>query len=122
MICNNCWKNIDDGALFCSYCGTKIEQIKVCANCGNNIDSNAQYCSHCGSPTTKLNVSKLYEQKLEESKPEESKPNEPKLDEQHKVTVQENKDYDKWLHISTLGFTVLSFIMILIEFYYRFFY
>ena len=46
MICKNCGANNPDGKLFCSECGTRLDDAKVCPNCG--AVTNGKFCSDCG--------------------------------------------------------------------------
>ena len=58
--CKNCGAQIDDGAMFCSECGAKVESpaqaspaddVKIfCHNCGNEMRKDARFCTKCGSP------------------------------------------------------------------------
>ena len=53
--CSNCGAQLDNDALFCTECGTKVEAYgKVCPNCGATIDDDSLFCAECG---TKLDVS-----------------------------------------------------------------
>lgn len=60
--CPNCGAEINDGALFCTGCGTKIEapppppetpvpDARVCAACGSELSDGAIFCSTCGAKT-----------------------------------------------------------------------
>ena len=48
-ICTNCGAELSDRDLFCSVCGTKVEQKRHCPNCGKEVDGSARFCSGCGS-------------------------------------------------------------------------
>ena len=53
--CSNCGAQLDNDALFCTECGTKIDvQGKFCPSCGARLDDDSLFCSECG---TKLDVS-----------------------------------------------------------------
>ena len=53
--CSNCGAQLDNDALFCTECGTKIDvQGKFCPSCGARLDDDSLFCSDCG---TKLDVS-----------------------------------------------------------------
>lgn len=47
--CPKCKELIDDDALFCPNCGTKIGNTKTCINCGNEIEADSAFCPHCGA-------------------------------------------------------------------------
>ena len=46
--CNHCGASLDDDALFCTSCGTKVENGRHCIHCGASIDSDSLFCSSCG--------------------------------------------------------------------------
>ena len=48
MKCSKCNAEIDDNAIFCPECGSKIEKPAFCANCGVKLEYGATYCSNCG--------------------------------------------------------------------------
>lgn len=48
MICTNCGEKTMDGAMFCPYCGTKLEVRKKCVKCGADIVEGASFCLMCG--------------------------------------------------------------------------
>ena len=53
--CSNCGAQLDNDALFCTECGTKVDmQGNICPSCGAIIDEDSLFCSECG---TKLEVS-----------------------------------------------------------------
>ena len=49
MKCKFCNKEIEDGSLFCGYCGKKQPQVKLCIKCGKEIDVNDTFCCYCGA-------------------------------------------------------------------------
>ena len=60
MKCTKCNAEIDNNAMFCPECGSKVEKLAVCANCGANLEEGAIFCSNCGEkilhqPTNKKN-------------------------------------------------------------------
>ena len=48
MKCSKCNAEIDDSAIFCPECGSKIEKTAFCANCGAKLETGAVFCSNCG--------------------------------------------------------------------------
>lgn len=52
MNCKNCNFEINEGALFCPKCGTKVEREEnrpmFCAGCGKPLNENDAFCSGCG--------------------------------------------------------------------------
>ncbi|MBR6223581.1 MAG: YARHG domain-containing protein [Lachnospiraceae bacterium] len=53
MICPNCNNENDEDALFCVYCGMKIEypaapEVTYCVYCGEPLEPGALFCSSCG--------------------------------------------------------------------------
>lgn len=54
MKCLNCNKEINDGAKFCKYCGSKVlnqdsnKINRTCTKCGQIIPENAKFCKYCG--------------------------------------------------------------------------
>ncbi|MBR5983657.1 MAG: zinc ribbon domain-containing protein [Bacteroidales bacterium] len=51
MNCSKCNAEIDDNAMFCPECGSKIEKQVFCANCGAKLEEGAAFCSNCGEKT-----------------------------------------------------------------------
>lgn len=49
MKCQNCGSELQDGALFCRDCGSKVETIQFCRKCGAKITTDSSFCSHCGA-------------------------------------------------------------------------
>ena len=51
MICPKCGANIPDDSVFCSECGTKIENNNyiICPHCHQPNQADAIYCSSCGN-------------------------------------------------------------------------
>ena len=46
--CNNCGALLEDNALFCTSCGTKLEVGRHCSNCGAPMDEDSVFCTSCG--------------------------------------------------------------------------
>lgn len=47
--CTNCGSLLDNDAVFCTECGTKLgPQKKTCPSCGAEIDDDSLFCSACG--------------------------------------------------------------------------
>lgn len=64
--CLNCKAMIDDDALFCPECGSKVESVKYCVSCGKVIDADSNFCPYCGSSQESIN--KLQEAEIESLK------------------------------------------------------
>ena len=48
--CYNCGKEIDEGSVFCGYCGKKQPTVKYCVKCGKEIGLDDAFCGYCGTP------------------------------------------------------------------------
>lgn len=56
MKCVKCGKEVADGALFCAFCGSKMEKekhVQFCVNCGAQVADGAAFCQACGSSIKK---------------------------------------------------------------------
>ena len=51
--CNKCGNKLSLGDIFCSQCGTKVNEDLKCSNCGKILYSDAKFCSKCGTPVNK---------------------------------------------------------------------
>ena len=48
--CSNCGAPLEDGAQFCTECGTKVTSSqKICPHCGAVTDDDSLFCSECGA-------------------------------------------------------------------------
>lgn len=47
MTCKNCGRQMEDGHVFCPYCGTAQG---VCAHCGAAVPEGGTFCPKCGRP------------------------------------------------------------------------
>lgn len=63
--CPNCnAPAVDDKALFCNKCGSKIPEdptntLPICNNCGSPaVDEQAKFCNKCGNPLNKIKIEK----------------------------------------------------------------
>ncbi len=55
--CKNCGSRLEENAVFCPECGTKIEK-RLCPNCGEDITNSDNFCENCGenlNDTPKVN-------------------------------------------------------------------
>lgn len=53
MFCKNCGNELEEGALFCSKCGThkdSTDKYLYCERCGTKITEDAAFCIGCGTP------------------------------------------------------------------------
>ena len=48
--CSGCGAPVQSNAVFCSQCGTRINNKKTCSNCGAELEATALFCSQCGTP------------------------------------------------------------------------
>lgn len=63
--CPNCGSELQQGTLFCSVCGVKLEKSeessalkgKFCQNCGTTIMEGQVFCANCGKNLTDNNPS-----------------------------------------------------------------
>ena len=55
--CPNCGGDVSATALFCNYCGSKMENepevITQCPNCGKDVTSDSLFCNNCGYKLSK---------------------------------------------------------------------
>ncbi|MBR2046870.1 MAG: YARHG domain-containing protein [Agathobacter sp.] len=82
--CVKCGFENEDMSLFCSECGTKLEEAvktevqRFCMNCGSPVEPGTLFCSECGKPLQvqeeKILEAKIINQVAEEVKPAEPKP------------------------------------------------
>lgn len=52
MICPKCNKEIEEGSIFCTECGSKIEvkeEVFYCEECGNKLKKGSAFCTECGT-------------------------------------------------------------------------
>ena len=59
-VCPNCGKSVESGAVFCTFCGTRISDAEaadmreeipedICPNCGVQIKPGQLFCVKCGA-------------------------------------------------------------------------
>ena len=50
MLCHNCGNKLQEGAVFCSSCGTKTQTKApdVCSACSASLPNDAEFCINCG--------------------------------------------------------------------------
>ena len=56
MKCKYCGKEIDEGSIFCGYCGKKQPMVKHCIKCGQEIGLDDAFCGFCGASQNVENV------------------------------------------------------------------
>ena len=68
MLCNNCGRELKDGATFCPKCGTKVQQVVqpvniqpaeeyiFCSGCGSKMKKIAKFCPKCGKFNSKISL------------------------------------------------------------------
>ena len=49
MKCKFCGQEIDEGSVFCGYCGKKQPVVRCCVKCGREIGLNDSFCGYCGA-------------------------------------------------------------------------
>lgn len=49
MKCKYCNNEIDEGSVFCGYCGKKQPEVKYCIKCGQEISPDDVFCGFCGA-------------------------------------------------------------------------
>ena len=77
MFCNNCGAKLDENAIFCGECGSKVaipvaqetdtsetteglsNSSDVCRNCGAELDPNGLFCGECGTLVDSLDSSQV---------------------------------------------------------------
>ncbi|MCH5248960.1 MAG: zinc-ribbon domain-containing protein [Lachnospiraceae bacterium] len=47
MVCSNCGKEIQDGSIFCSFCGVRCIK-RLCTACGTELKEGQLFCYVCG--------------------------------------------------------------------------
>ena len=52
-ICINCGNKLSLDDLFCSKCGTKVNQELKCSNCGKKLNFDDKFCTKCGTRVEK---------------------------------------------------------------------
>ncbi len=49
MICKQCGKEVFDNAIFCKYCGERLDGKIPCLSCGQLNESDNSFCVYCGA-------------------------------------------------------------------------
>lgn len=83
MKCKYCCQEIDEGSVFCGYCGKKQPEVKYCIKCGQEIGLEDLYCGYCGTSQVidKTEVAVTDEQQKEQQLQSTSQANEKKIEE-----------------------------------------
>ncbi len=88
MKCSYCHNEIDEGSVFCGFCGKKQPEVKYCIKCGQEIGLDDAFCGYCGSP---LNTEGEYKVKERQDSTKDRNPQEEQLPELTSTPTQENK-------------------------------
>ena len=56
MKCVRCNADIEQDALFCPYCGTKVVYTRCCTKCGKPLDEDSDFCPYCGTKQDSVNT------------------------------------------------------------------
>ncbi|MDE7330129.1 MAG: zinc ribbon domain-containing protein, partial [Clostridia bacterium] len=71
MICNQCGKDNTEDAVFCKYCGKRIDGMTVCPSCQKLIEDDSEFCIYCGHslknetlPNTEIAIKQVDKQKV----------------------------------------------------------
>ena len=57
--CKQCRKQYDTDAMFCTYCGGKLENIEqdlFCVKCGKKLTKGSKFCVFCGESVTNIDT------------------------------------------------------------------
>ena len=55
--CPNCGKNDSIDAMFCSYCGAEMNEIKIkCPSCQRLVSKSSKFCNFCGKKLKEENI------------------------------------------------------------------
>ena len=57
--CKQCGKQYDTDAMFCTYCGGKLENIEqdlFCVKCGKKLTKGSKFCVFCGESVTNIDT------------------------------------------------------------------
>lgn len=103
--CPNCKAQLEDDAIFCGVCGTKLEaddvqveettesEEKFCIHCGKAIEIGSVFCPFCGEPQDVENVE---EEQKEEPQPESVEPPQPEQPQEQPVYYEEDENSIPW--------------------------
>lgn len=64
MICKYCGKEIEEGSVFCGYCGKKQPQVKCCVKCDREIGLDDKWCGYCGADQTSEYETESHKEKV----------------------------------------------------------
>lgn len=103
--CPNCKAQLEDDAIFCGVCGTKLEaddvqveettesEEKFCIHCGKAIEIGSVFCPFCGGPQDVENVE---EEHKEEPQPESVEPPRPEQPQEQPEYYEEDENSIPW--------------------------
>ena len=117
MKCRFCGKKLDEGSVFCGYCGKQQPKVKNCVKCGQEIGLDDAFCGFCGASQNAEVM--IYEQDESHNTKQDETPYSNPFALNNKgddITIihKEQSGTKKWLKYFAIGFTcylVLSFII-----------
>lgn len=106
--CPDCKAQLEDDAIFCGFCGTKLEtddalveetaesEGKFCFHCGKAIEIGSVFCPFCGGPQDVENVE---EEQKEEPQPGSVEPPQPERPQEQPVYYEEEESSKTWVWV-----------------------
>ena len=102
--CPKCKAQLEDDAIFCGVCGTRLEmdeteahveeavvsEKKYCIHCGGVLDENGSFCPYCGKTQDVKNEHK------EEPQPESVEPPRPEQPQEQPVYYEDDENSIPW--------------------------
>lgn len=62
MLCPKCKHETEEGSLFCSACGVRLDGRKTCPSCQKKVPADAAFCNYCGANLAAQSSSLLEEE------------------------------------------------------------
>ena len=107
--CPNCKAQLEDDAIFCGVCGTKLEaddvqveettesEEKFCIHCGKAIEIGSVFCPFCGEPQDVENVEEDHREEPQQATSEQPKQlEEPEQPEKTQEPEEEEQPTYEW--------------------------
>ena len=105
--CINCKAQLEDDAIFCGVCGTRlvmdeteahveeavVSEKKYCIHCGGVLDENGSFCPYCGK------TQDVEEEQKEEPQQESVEPPQPEQPQEQPVYYEEDESSKTWIWV-----------------------